>query len=493
MGVAVAAAITLWLAPVAAVGVYAFWPSPVPAIAIGLAVAAAIARWTGPALTETIAPALRVRPVAVLTALFAASAIAQIAGISVYMADPSRGGWSYMASDPFRARHSCMTAYVEALRFCEQGGVNIYQMDLYEPRTIGPFRVDSYHYPPPFLLLPALVRAVRPEMFQFRALWFALQCGVLAASVFGLARWIGGRPGAFAAAGGVLAFATPQVVYSLQQGNVQSTAIPAAAVGMLLLWRGRLAAGAPVLAYLAAAKIFPGILLVPLAAARRWKALAATAACAAAIVVLTVALVGVRPFQDFVGHELPRISSGEAFPQAEQHAVSANVSIYGMTVRLRELGVSFLTRPRGLAIASVYGLLVIALAGITGWAYRPDLDDPGGRLRFLQVVLALLLLASFRSPFVGFYGYLGAVWLIALFAAEQPSPRPLITWWIGGAGFAIVHAALPSPSTAATSAHLVAAQVLLCAVLALCVAALIRAWRSGMIMVPLTAPAVASR
>lgn len=472
----VAAGITLWLTPVLSAGVHAFWPAPVPAAAVGLVLAAVVARLTARSLTETIAPALRSRAIAALVAALAVAAIVQIAMISIYIADPARTRWSHMPSDPFRVRHSCMTAYVEALRFCAQPGTNIYDMSLYEPRTIGPLRVDSFHYPPPFLLLPAAVSAVRADVFGFRALWFVLQCTVLAAAVFGMARWIGGRPGAFAAAGGVLAFATPQFVYSLQQGNVQSTAMPVAAVALVLLWRNRLWA-APLLAYCAAAKIFPGILLVYLAGARRWRALAATAASGLAIVALTLVIFGVRPFEDFVGHELPRISSGEAFPQAEALAVSANLSVYGLTVRLRALGADFLSRPRGLAVASAYGVFVIALAAFAGWRTRPDFAEARGRLRFAQMVLALLLLASFRSPFVGFYGYAAAVWLMTLLAAASPSTTSLVAWWTAIVGFAAAHALLPSPSQVTTPVHLVLSGLLLCGVLALSIAAVRRASR----------------
>jgi hypothetical protein len=415
--------------------------------------------------------------VAILVAVLAAAAIAQIAGVSVYIADPSRPGWSYRPADPFRARHSCMTAYAEAVRFCQQPDANIYRMDLYEPRTIGPLKVDSFHYPPPFLLLPGALSAIRPDVFDLRALWFVMQCTVLAAVVFGLARWVGGRPGAYAAAGGVRAFATPQFVFSLQQGNVQSTAMPVAAAALVLLCGRRLAAGAPLLAYLAAAKIFPGILLVYLAAARRWRALAATAACGVAVVALTLLVFGWRPFADFARYELPRISSGESFPQTETNGVAVNLSAYGTTVRLRKLGVAWLTRPRGLAVASIYGLFVIALAGLAGWRHAPALDDPAGRARFVQLALALLLLASMRSPFVGFYGFLAAVWLFTVIAAEQRSATTLIAAWSGIALFVLGHAWLPSPAFAPRAVHLLVADLLVLGAIAASVAAVVRACR----------------
>ena len=488
MRLVVAAAITLWLTPVIAAGVYVFAGSAAASVAIAFVLAAGAAWLTAPRLADTIAPAVRRPAVAVIVAILAAAAIAQIARMSIYMANPARTDCSYFASDPWRSRHACMTAYAEAMRFSAQPGTNIYEMGLYEPRTIGPLKVDSFHYPPPFLLLPAAVHAIGPDVFEFRALWYVLQALMLAAVVFGLAQWIGGPPGAYAAAGGVLAFGTPQFLFALQQGNVQSTAMPIAALGLVLLWRRRPGAGAPLLAYMAAAKIFPGILVVWLAAARQWKAVAATAVCGAAVVALTLGIFGTRPFEDFVRHELPRISNGEAFPQSETIGIAPNLSVYGNTVRLRALGLASLTRPRGLAIASIYGVLVIALAALAGWRYRPDFETERGRLRFVQVALALLLLASMRSPFVGFYGFMAAVWLGVLIAAEQRTDRAVLFTWLAVAVFSGAHLLIPSPLRPTTPSILLLGGTLVTIAIAACAWIVIRVVRTAPVSVPRHTP-----
>ena len=476
----VGAAIALWLTPVIAAGVYSFGPPPVASIAAGFVLGAVAAWFTADRLAATIAPAVRRPALAALVLVLAAAAVAQMARISIYMADPSRTDCSFLASDPWRSRHACMTAYFEAIRFSADPGTNIYEMSLYEPRTVGPLRVDSFHYPPPFLLLPAAVHAVRGELFAFRPLWFLMQAVVLAAVVFGLAVWIGGTPGAMVAAGGVLLLASPQALYSLQQGNIQTTALPVAAAALVLLWTGRLAAGAPLLAYVAAAKIFPGILVVYLAAARRWRALAATAIAGGAIVALTLAVFGTKPFEDFVRHELPRISNGAAFPQSDQpHGINPNMSVYGLTVRARALGLRALDQPRGLTVASIYGIVVIALAAAVGWRQRLDLAQPADRLRFVEVAVAVLMLASFRSPFVGFYGLLPAVWLMTLTAAHARSTRTLVLAWLAIAAFAIAHVFVPSPATPWTTRHLVLSSLVFATALATGIVVALAAFRSS--------------
>src|SRR5689334_1283385 len=43
-----------------------------------------------------------------------------------------------------------------------------------KPLMLGPFRIDVYEYPPPFLLLPRALMRVAPNFHDFRALWFGL-------------------------------------------------------------------------------------------------------------------------------------------------------------------------------------------------------------------------------------------------------------------------------------------------------------------------------
>ena len=151
-----------------------------------------------------------------------------------------------------------------------------------------------------------------------------------------------------------------------------------------------------------------------------------------ALVLVTLWIHGPQPFTDFASYEVPRLSSGEAFPQSEwARTAAANQSLYGLTVKLRALGASFLTAPVGRALSSAYGLVVVALgrgSGLAGarpieWARAgfgsgvtiADLLDSRARLDTLLLVLALLNLASLRSPFVGGgYGVGGTIWLLVL-------------------------------------------------------------------------------
>ena len=442
----------LWLTPILGVGAAGLGLPASAAIVAGLIGAAGIAVPGSRRLAAALHDGSRV-PKALAAALILVTlvSIAQFAALSVFIADVNRPAFSVEPHDSFRVPHSCMSAYAEAARFTGEGDHNIYERNLYMPggkrRSIGPLIVDAYHYPPPFLLLPQAIRVAAPEFFDFRRVWFAVQALTFAFAVAGFAGWIGGRRGRLTLLGGMVLLALPHVPATLQQGNFQVTAAPLAVAGFILLVCRHHAVGAGVLAYAALAKIFPGILILPLLGARKWRATTWVAAMGVALVVLTVAVQGLRPMRDFVGTSLPEISTGAAFPQTEspQHA-RVNFSAYGQTVRLRVLGASWLTQPRGLMVAQVYGIAVVLLAGWAGWRMRFDTDDATQRAALAQAAVALVSLASFRSPFVGaVYGGVSTLWVMAFLAATA-SPAGARVWIIGQVVLGMLIWELPSPA-----------------------------------------------
>jgi alpha-1,2-mannosyltransferase len=450
---------TLWLAPVLVVGLLSVGLTQVAAIVIGLALAVAIGRWASGPLAALLSPALAGRRVLTIAVLIvAAVAIVQIARESVFMADSTKPAYSLIPDDPWRVEHSCMSAYFEAARFAGVGTDNLYDRSIYQPRHIGALKVDSYHYPPPFLLLPTALRFVTTDFFQFRALWFAVQTLVFAGAVMGLAVWIGETIGAYALLGGLVVLITPTLLYSLQMGNFQTTAMALGAVALVLLLTRWVRTGAPILAYVALSKIFPGLLLVYLLLARRWRAAAWTAAAGVLLLALTLAVLGPRPFSNFLHYELPAISDGQAFPQSERaNIVVSNQSMYGLTVRMRFLGASGLDQPLGLKLTSLYGLIVLALAAVAGWKGKIDLSSPAGRMSLVQTGLALMSLASFRSPFVGgTYGLVATLWLLALLAAGSRNRQATVLWSLAFVACAVINRLAPSPSYPPTTFWLAA-------------------------------------
>jgi alpha-1,2-mannosyltransferase len=468
-----------WLAPVLTAGLVGLGLAIVPAVVVAVALAGAATTWAvwmrrG---VDWVLDVFLAGPRIWLVVIVAAAVAACVwnGRLTVFMIDSSRVSCSYEPGDPFLRNHSCFSAYSEAARFAAAGDVNIYDSRLYAPETTagprrligGALRVDPYHYPPPFLLLPGAIRLVAPEFLATRAIWFMVQSLLLAAALVMISRWIGGVPGAWAAALGWLVLASPAVLMTLQVGNFQVTVYSLAIIAFVLVSTKRELTGAAILAYATAGKIVPGVLVLFLLAARRWRAVIYTAAFSVLLCAITVAVFGWRPIGDFISHEMPLLASGEAFPQTERITTPLmNLSVYGETVRLRTVlaawfGLHWFGPEVGRPIASFYGLIVVLLTAGAGWLAgqrgwlakgtgRGEVESlaltPETRIRLAQLVLALLSLTAFRSPFVGsIYGYLGTMWLLTLLAAEATTPMKRAGWL---AAFGLVGAAMllmPSP------------------------------------------------
>ena len=462
----------LWLIPVLAVGARGLGLTPVPAGVAGVIGAALLAWSAAGRIAARIDTAERLpRVYYAALAIAAIIAIGRIASVSVYMADVRYIEYSVDPDDDFRRIHSCASAYAESARLVAQGEPDIYHRDHYRPggkeRAIGPLRVDPFHYPPPFLLLPQAVRQVAPHFWDFRRVWFALQALVLGASVIGIAAWIGSRAGAIAMLGGAVLLALPHGVATFQQGNFQITAVPLAVVAFVLLMIGRFAFGGALLAWAALAKIFPGILVIPLITGRRWRPVAWVAAMGALLLVLSLFTQGATVFRAFVHTSLPEISSGAAFPQTESPLYSrVNWSAYGQTVRARQLGASWFTQRRGLLAAEFYGLAVVILAVWAGWRARLDLATVDGRLRLAMLAVAIVSLASLRSPFVGaLYGLIATLWLMALLAAR--SSRRIPHWIAGIVILGLITLLIPAPGQPASTTWLIVSGLLVFVCMAL--------------------------
>jgi hypothetical protein len=441
---AVAAAFALLFATFAAVLVSTLAPWPVPLL-VPLAALAATPRLAR-ALPDRVDGAARRHPVLfTLWSLLAVACVAETARLALFMADPTRTSASVLPQVAFYVKHSCLSAYYEgALHVGE--AANVYDPSLYasaqgEPHHIGPFEVDAFLYPPPFLLLPRAALALTRDFLAIRAAWFAVDGALVAGGLLAVARFVGGRSGLAAAllAPAVILALPTQV--TLQTGNFHLAAIAGSAVAMVLLARGRRAAGGALLGFLTLAKVFPGILIVVLVVRRRWRDLGWTLGACAAFAAAALAAFGTAPFAAFFGFELPRIASGEAFPFLSQ-VVSINHSVVGLVMKVAH----FTSDPAVVSWAPraawVYSAIVLALAA---WSAR---RAPASPFREAALWIGLLHLASLRSPFVpGDYALFAPLWLLVLAAAPSIG-RPRVASAFVAAWIALAFLKLP-PSVSA--------------------------------------------
>lgn len=215
----------------------------------------------------------------------------------------------------------------------------------------------------------------------------------------------------------------------LQIGNFQLTALALALLAMLACHQRRFVPGGAALAFAALSKIFPGVLGLVLIATRRWRAVGWTIAWSAALTLAAWAAVGSTPFADFLAYQLPRMESGEAFPWIEAPGTAPiNQSVYGLVTKLRAFGVPFTGQAAAARASSAYAVLVCVLALLAGFRlHGRGMATGADRLHHAGVWLALLNLASFRSPFVpDAYGFAGTIWLLSIVAARRS--RAAGTW-----------------------------------------------------------------
>lgn len=397
-------------------------------------VTAAVVAWrlrSHPALSPTPPPARGLRGLSIVAVVAVAI---QLVRLSVFVVDADRPAWSATPWNAWVTGHSCVSAYWAAAR--EALTID----DLYgdalsigPPATpggrptykkLGPLYVDPYEYPPTFLLLPRALRLLAPDFFDFRQLWFALNLAVVALGLVAIARRLEGAlgPGPLWLAPVVLA--PLAIMTTLQVGNVQLACVALSLLAMLLLEdrtpssAGRLALGGLFLAFATVSKLYPAMLVVYLLARQRWKAVAWTAVWGVALGLLGLLDLGLAPHEAFL-RQLPKLLSGEAFPAlANPRGVSGNMSVPGLVFKLGVVyGVPHMSYDAARLVGTVYTVIVAALAVALARRPLPTAWEP-------LAWLAILILATLRSPLLPPYGAFPPLWLATVvLAASWTRPR----------------------------------------------------------------------
>lgn len=363
--------------------------------------------------------------------------VAQLTWLVPFIIDANRAAWDHGPTGPLPSTHSCVSAYWVA------NEAIAHTADVYDerlsaipqadtsaprvPRKLGPLNIDAYEYPPTFLLLPRLISLATPDFWAFRRVWFAINFAVVVAAIVLIARRFDLAAGTGAIWLTPFVIVPPAMIVTFQIGNVQLAVVAVSMLAMLLFERRSYAAGGLLLAYVTAAKLYPGVFVLYLLVRRDWRAAAWTAAFGVALVGLSLVVFGWPPFAAFLEH-MPKLMSGEAFPAFRNPAaVSINGSVPGIVMKLRLFGVPGV----GFDAMRVAGWLytVVVAAGTVWLALRAPRDG-----REPLVWLAILVLATLRSPFLPTYAAFTSLWVATILAALAWSrgPRavlPIVACW----------------------------------------------------------------
>ena len=404
----------------------------------------------------------RSRGKALAWAALALLMVAQVSRLSVFMTDHDRTWASTFPFVEFTITHMCMASYVHAADLAHQNDPNLYDVEHYpsfgitdaediETTIAGlqPYLADSFHYPPPFLLLPSAWLALSNDYLTIRSVWFAIQILSFVAFAVWLARWAGGKGGARALWLLPLVLASMPTMINFQFGQIHLFTVWTAMAAMLAFDVERPALGGLLLAGGIASKLFPGILVLFLLVRRRWRDLAWTAGFSLGFALLSVVLIGTAPFAQFFQYLLPRLSSGEAFSFVTGAlVVTTNMSIPGWVWKLDYLGFDNGDSLLGPA-STLYTVFVLA---VTWYAARIDTD----RIGRAQIWLAVLILASLRSPLVPIYGVAPVLWLMTL---ELDRVDTVKAWVAFGASWVFLSSIPPAPNPIVTIALYSIAQI----------------------------------
>lgn len=394
--------------------------------------------------------------------LLALVTVLQVSRISAFMADRDNTWGSTFPPVEFTVTHMCMGSYVQAADLTRQDDPNVYSSNHYpsfgfteaediETSVSGlqQYLDDAFLYAPPFLLLPRLWLSLSDDYLNIRSVWFTVQFLAFVAFAVLLARWVGGSGGAWALWMLPLLLASMPTMFNFQFGQAHLLTIGTAIGAMLAFDIKRPALGGALLAWGVASKIFPGVLVLYLLFQKRWLEVAWTMAFTGALGLLTWLVIGTTPIIQFVDYMLPRLASGDAFSfVTDTLPIVTNLSIPGTVWKLDLLG--FEGGASMLGAASIVYTLVLLVA--IWFAARLDVD----RLGRVQIWLALLILASLRSPIVPIYGAVPVLWLMTLELDRVQTTKGLVLF---GISWAFINGLPPAPDPVITIALYGVAQV----------------------------------
>lgn len=414
------------LCPLLIVFAYAFALPRAVGVVAAVAAAVAAIRLVPRRLDPSLDGVARTHPVwAALWALLAAGTVVQNARLTSFMVDPDRASAS-VTSDPFYTRHNCFSAYWLAADVSATDPTHLYDKKHYDTPpdgiapTIGIFSPDYYYYPPPFLLVAKPAAAITSDFFRARAAWFVVEAALLATALLVVARWISRERAVLFSAALPLLWGSLPTMLTLQFGNFQLVAFSLAALSVVAFESRRPILGGALLALVAVAKIFPGILVVHLVARRQWRSAAWTTAFAVLYVTTAFVAFGPDPFRAFVA-EAPAIANGQSFTMLEMPAVATiNHGISGIPLKLGLLfGGSGAMQRASVVVSWIYSVALVVFVFVSSRRVAT-----GARIKSALLAIAFVQLASLRSPFApDVYAVFAPLWATTILAAWEITHR----------------------------------------------------------------------
>lgn len=360
-----------------------------------------------------------------------------IGRMAVFLGDPAQTNCSFMPSDAFLVRHSCLTAYMHGAILSMDPHANVYDLAYVDesadvnralPATaahFAPFTLDAFGYPPSFLLLPRVLLLLTTDFPSQRMIFGAFSFLLTLLACASTARLLGGRAARRIWLLTPLFMAHPLMLVTLQVGNFHLATVALCLLCWVAFERRQTGLAASLLAIATLAKIFPGLLGVVWLAQRRWRAVGFTVLAAALIGALSLVVLGSAVWRDFFFYQLPRVQSGEAlrFMAATPREIAFNAAPFGLPFKLAALGLEGWGWPQARLFGNVYSLLLVVLAVLAA-------RNQGSPRHRLGVWMSMVVLASLRSPYAAPFVLSGLVLLGLPLATEVRSRKSLVIFLV---------------------------------------------------------------
>jgi len=359
---------------------------------------------------DLVPPRSRLRSRVLLFAalLLAIAATLRLAGSAAFAVDPDLG--RFAAGSAKQQHHNCFTGYVIAAYLASRTQRAVYDPKNYrgtsDPTPVHEgigrrFSIDSFPYPPQFLLLPVGLLQISSSFLTLRAIWFVLCVSVLATGLIVSAFWAGGtrRPSwLWLLPGGVLV--ANGVIFTLQIGNVHPIVVSLSVLAMIVFERRNawaLAFGGAILSFAILTKLWPATLLLYLLFRRRFAAVGATLGWCALWSLVTWLTLGGHVFSEFFNDQLPALASGAAFPFAFHipQAIVTSAALVSIPAKLHWLGL--LAATPAMMPAWIVWPNTVLLVFLVVWAARMHDTRSVSRTTRLATWLAILTLVQLRS------------------------------------------------------------------------------------------------
>ncbi len=350
--------------------------------------------------------------------------------IVTYLTDSQYTNASLLPDDLFLTRHSCLTAYLHGAILLDDPMANVYDLKYVDLKMedplpecaahFHPFKLDAYGYPPPFLLVPKLLHLFTKNFFSLRALFSGFSMLFVLFTIFKIAKVLGGvfekRILLFTP---ILTFSPPLIV-GLQIGNVHLIIVCMCILSWIMMENKNTVLSGFLISLGTIFKIFPGLLGIILFVNKKYKIIFATALSAILLIGLSIPILGIKVWKDFIFYQMPNLETGRAlgFLADDVKTIDFNIAPFGIPFKLAYLKIVDWGWAEAKIFTTLFSIFLLVVSILAG-------RIQGSKSHRLSIWISITMFASLRSPYAAPYTLGTMLFLYLVMLGEIDSKKSL--------------------------------------------------------------------